>query len=499
MASERDGLEQRLPPQSREAERCVLGSMLRDNGVIGDVMQIIQHADAFYQDAHQKIFQGIVSLNDKGHPVDLVTLAEWLREQKFIDDIGGYPYLAELWDAAPTAANAEYYARIVRDRSLVRNLIHVSTEILRDAYDQTQPADELLESAERKILDVAQRGLTGQTMTLEAALREAYDRIDSRYTGDVKAISGLRTEYTDLDELTAGLQNSEMIIVAARPSVGKTSFALNLVRNIITRERETAPVFFVSLEQSRIELAERLLCSQARVDSHKLRTGRLSREDMQKLIEAGGILRNTKLFIDDSPGQGMLRISANARRLKLRHDIKLVVIDYLQLIEPDNRRDPRQEQVAQISRRLKFLARELSIPVIALAQVNRASEDRQDHRPRLADLRESGCLAGDTLVTMAESGARVPIRELVGRSGFEVWALDEVTFKLKPAEVSRAFATGVKPVFRLETRLGRVIRATGNHPFRTLLRWERLDALKVGDRIAVPRIIPAGTRTSLTH
>jgi len=391
--AEREGPE-RLPPQSREAERCVLGSLLRDNSVIGDVIQIV-HADNFYQDAHQKIFQGIVSLYDKGHPVDLVMLAEVLKQQKQIEDVGGYAYLAELWDAAPTAANAEYYARIVRDRAVVRNLIHVSTEILRDAYDQTQPADELLESAERKILDVAQRGLTGQTMTLEAALREAYDRIDSRYTGDVKAISGLRTEYTDLDELTAGLQNSEMIIVAARPSVGKTSFALNLVRNIITRERESAPVFFVSLEQSRIELAERLLCSQARVDSHKLRTGRLSGEDMQKLIEAGGILRNTKLFIDDSPGQGMLRISANARRLKLRHDLKLVVIDYLQLIEPDNRRDPRQEQVAQISRRLKFLAKELNIPVIALAQVNRASEDRQDHRPRLADLRESGSLEQD--------------------------------------------------------------------------------------------------------
>src|SRR5207245_1854838 len=176
----------------------------------GDVMQIIQHADAFYQDAHQKIFQGIVTLNDKGHPVDLVTLAEWLREQKFIDDIGGYPYLAELWDAAPTAANAEYYARIVRDRSLVRNLIHVSTEILRDAYDQTQPADELLGQAERKILEVAEMGITGQFYTLEQALREAFDRIDQRHQGESMDISGLSTGYIDLDEITAGLQNSEL-------------------------------------------------------------------------------------------------------------------------------------------------------------------------------------------------------------------------------------------------------------------------------------------------
>ena len=391
MAPERDGPD-RLPPQSREAERGVLGSMLRDNGIIGDVMQILR-AEQFYQDAHQKIFQGIVSLYDKGHPVDLVLLAEWLREQKYIEDIGGYPYLAELWEAVPTAANAEYYAKIVRDRSIVRNLIHASTEILRDAYDQSQPADELLEAAERKILDVAQMGITGQTMTLEQALAEAYDRIDQRHTGEAMAISGLPTGYVDLDEITAGLQNSELVIIAARPSVGKTAFSLNLIRNIVTREKVS--VFFVSLEQSRIELAERLLCCQARVDSHKLRKGHLSAEDMQKLIEAGGELRNTKLFIDDSPGQGMLRIAANARRLKLRHDIRLVCIDYLQLIEPDNRRDPRQEQVAQISRRLKFLARELKIPVIALAQVNRSSEDRQDHRPRLADLRESGSIEQD--------------------------------------------------------------------------------------------------------
>jgi replicative DNA helicase len=237
-------------------------------------------------------------------------------------------------------------------------------------------------------------GITGQTITLEQALAEAYDRIDQRHTGtEALTISGLPTGYVDLDEITAGLQNSELVIIAARPSVGKTSFALNLIRNIVIRD--PAAVFFVSLEQSRIELAERLLCCQARVDSHKLRKGHLSAEDMQKLIDAGGVLRNTKLFIDDSPGQGMLRIAANARRLKLRHDIRLVCIDYLQLIEPDNRRDPRQEQVAQISRRLKFLARELKIPVIALAQVNRSSEDRQDHRPRLADLRESGSIEQD--------------------------------------------------------------------------------------------------------
>ncbi len=389
---------ERLPPQSREAERCVLGSMLRDNGAIGDVLQIVSRAENFYLDAHQKIFRSIQALYDRGHPVDLVMLAEVLKEQQHIEDVGGYAYLAELWDAAPTAANAEHYARIVRDKAIVRNLIHASTEVLRDAYDQAMPADELLEGAERKILDIAQMGITGQTFTLSQALSEAYDRIDTRSQRDHMSISGLSTGFIDLDDKTAGLQNSELIVVAARPSVGKTAFSLSLVRHIAVEENK--PVFFVSLEQSRIELAERLLCSQARVDSHKLRKGHLGSDDMQKLIQAGEVLRSARLFIDDTPGQGMLRIAANARRLKLRHQIALVVVDYLQLIEPDNRRDSRQEQVANLSRRLKFLARELKIPVVALAQVNRSSEDRQDHRPRLADLRESGAIEQDADTVM---------------------------------------------------------------------------------------------------
>jgi replicative DNA helicase len=391
------GTGDRLPPQNLEAERCVLGSMLRDNGVIGDVLQIIRE-EIFYRDAHQNIYNSIVTLYDRGHPVDVVLLADLLKEQKQIEDIGGYGYLGELWDAAPTAANAEYYARIVRDKAIVRHLIHASTEILRDSYDQVMPADELLEAAERKVLDIAQMGITGETITLEEALRAAYDRIDSRHGQELGTISGLPTGFVDLDEKTAGLQNSELVIIAARPSVGKTAFSLGLARHIAVEENQ--PVFFVSLEQSRIELAERLMCCQARVDSHKLRKGHLNPEDMRKLIESGGTLRNAKLFIDDTPGQGMLRIAANARRLKLRHGIKVVFIDYLQLIEPDNRRDSRQEQVALISRRLKHLARELHIPVVALAQLNRNPEDRQGGKPRLADLRESGSIEMDADTVM---------------------------------------------------------------------------------------------------
>lgn len=382
----------RLPPHDREAERYVLGSILRDNHVFNDVVQYIR-TEHFYFDQHQKIFQVISDLYNQGQPVDLVILADRLKLLKQLEDIGSYPYLSELWDVTPTAANAEYYAKIIRDKAIIRRLIHTGTEILRDAYDQAQQADELLSNAEKKILDIASMGVTGQTCTLYDALKEAYDRIDSRSKRDHMSVSGIATGFIDLDEKTAGLQKNELIIIAARPSVGKTAFSLNIVRHAIVEER--LPVFFVSLEQARIELAERLLCCQARVDSHRLRKGQLSGDDMQKLIEAGDILRQAKLFIDDNPQQTMLRIAANARRLKLQHDIQLIVIDYLQLIEPENRRDPRQEQVAQISRRLKFLARELQIPVIALAQVNRASEERQDHKPRLSDLRESGSIEQD--------------------------------------------------------------------------------------------------------
>jgi replicative DNA helicase len=390
MPPEKEGSD-RLPPQNPEAERSVLGSMLRDNVVIGDLIQIIR-PDHFYADAHQKIFSAISDIYDKGKPVDVVVLAEELHQRGQIEDVGSYGYLSDLWDAAPTAANAEYYAKIVRDRYLVRSLIHTSTEILRDAYDQVQPADEMMQTAEHKIFEIASSGIVGQTYELKEALNDAFTRLDQLALGQASN-TGLPTGYLDLDEITAGLQNSELVIVAARPSVGKTSLALNIVRNIVVDERQ--PAFFVSLEQARIELAERLLVCQARVDSHKLRKGRLSSDDMDKLIEAGDVLRNAKLFIDDTPQQSMLRIAANARRLKLRQGIKVVFIDYLQLIEPDNRRDPRQEQVAQISRRLKFLARELNIPVVALAQVNRSSEDRQEHKPRLSDLRESGAIEQD--------------------------------------------------------------------------------------------------------
>jgi replicative DNA helicase len=392
MALDQDRVE-RLPPHNREAERSVLGSMLRDNALIADVVQIIK-ADDFYVFAHQKIFEAMTTLSvDRGQPADAVTLANYLVEKQLVEDAGGYSYIVELWDAAPSAGNARYYAEIIRQKAIVRNLIHACNELAQDAFDQVLPAAELLDAAERRILEIAELGLTGDTRTLQDAIKEAYHRLDARKQRGDQEYSGVPTGFLDLDNLTAGFQDSELVILAARPSVGKTAFALNMLRHIVVDEG--LPALFVSLEQSRVEIAERLLCCQARINSHRLRKGHLSADEVENLIAGGGILEHAKMFIDDSPGQNMLRIAANARRLKLRHDIKIVVIDYLQLIDPDNKKDSRQEQVAAISRRLKFLARELKIPVVALAQVNRSSEDRQDHRPRLSDLRESGAIEQD--------------------------------------------------------------------------------------------------------
>lgn len=396
-----DPLADRLPPQNRDAERGVIGGILRDPDTLPTVQQIIV-AENFYFDAHQKIYQALCDLSNEGQPIDLVLLYDKLRKNKQIEDVGGKEYLADLWESVPTGANAEYHAHLVRDAAMIRGLIHAGNEILRDSYDRTQSADELVAQAERKIMDIAKAGMVGEVKSLGEVVQAAFERLDSRIGKENLSISGMATGYVDLDNITAGLQNSELVIIAARPSVGKTAFALNVVRNIITEgvaSGSSPVVLFFSLEMARIELAERLLCCQSRVDSHKVRKGHLNSDDIQKLMDAGDVLRRAKLYIDDTPSRTMIQIGASARRLMKKHEkdggLKLVVIDYLQLIEPENRRDPRQEQVAQISRRLKFLARELNIPVIALAQVNRASEDRQDHKPRLSDLRESGSIEQD--------------------------------------------------------------------------------------------------------
>lgn len=387
----------RVPPHSIEAEQGVLGSMLLDNEAIGEIVQLLND-ESFYQDRHQRIYRAIIEIYDAAKPVDPMILREELKRREELDDIGGTAYLVELEQAVPTAANAVYYARIVKEKAAARHLIHAATQIVRDSYAETQTAAELLDSAEKKIFQIAQDQMTGQTYQLAEILAMAFDRIDQRASQEGQIISGTPTGFTELDELTSGLQAGELVIIAARPSMGKTAFALNIAEHVAVDEGIGA--FFVSLEQSKLELVERLLCSRARVDGHKLRTGRIGRTEIQSLTEACDVLRPAPLYIDDTPGRDLLQISANARRLMLRHEVRIVIIDYLQLVEPDNKRENRQEQIAAISRRLKNLARELKVPIIALAQLNRAVEAREGHRPRLADLRESGAIEQDADVVM---------------------------------------------------------------------------------------------------
>ncbi len=373
------------------AERTVLGTMLRDPDAVGEVVKVIT-AESFRTDCHQRVFRAIVELWDAGRPVELTSVADLLQEKGWIDDVGGYSTLAELHEAASVSPSVGHYAAKVRSRALLRGLAQVGREIVRVAESPTGSADEVLGEAEQKILGLASIGASSEARPLADLVGEAFDRIDARSQRG-KRSAGLPTGLPSLDDKVIGLQDGESLIVAARPGTGKTAIALSLASNAAVMER--VPVLFVSLEQSELELTERLLCCHARVNGHFLRRGTVNQEESRRLMEAGNLLRQAPLFIDDAASQKMLRIAATARRLKVREKLGLVIVDYLQLIEPDNPKAPRQEQVAAISRRLKALARELNIPVVALAQLNRALESRSDRRPRLSDLRESGSIEAD--------------------------------------------------------------------------------------------------------
>lgn len=394
--SSRGDIMDRLPPQSLDAEKAVLGSILLDPDVCDDVALVVRGQD-FYAHAHQILFQHLLAMHEDGVRIDIALLVERLKAHDDYETIGGALYLAEVAQSVPTAANAVHYSNIVRDKATMRALIHASTEILRDAFDQSRDAREMLSSAEEKVFRILEDKGIGELAPIQEVLTAALSRIDARLTHG--ALSGsVETGFSELDSLTGGLNGSELVIIAGRPSMGKTALATNIATHASVRKGHTT--LFVSLEMSRLELVERMLCSHGEINGHKLRNGILSSTDRNKLPKASSELSEAKLFIDDSPSRTMTEISAAARRLKRREDLSLVVIDYLQLIEPDNSKDPRQEQVARIARRLKGLARELKIPVLCLAQLNRQAEASKDNRPRLSHLRESGAIEQDADVVL---------------------------------------------------------------------------------------------------
>lgn len=382
----------RVPPQNLEAEKGVLGSILLASESLDDVVEIIRE-EHFYNDAHRCIFAAIRTLRDRGLiGIDAVTLAEELDRQQKLDEVGGVEYLKEILQSVPHAGHAAYYAEIVRQKYLQRSLIYACTEILRESYDSTDETDEILQKAEQRIFRILEERTAETKNDIGHILLDAWDRINERANSD-GAFSGLPTGFPDFDRKINGFQPSELIILAARPSMGKTALVCNWALGVATQAQRGVLLF--SLEQSKLELAERLLCIHAQFDGHRLRAGDLEEADRYHLMESSQALSEIPLFIDDQPGRSIAQIAAISRRMYRRHHVGLVIIDYLQLVEPEERRVPREQQIAGITRRLKNLAKELDIPVIALAQLNRGVELREDKRPRLADLRESGAIEQD--------------------------------------------------------------------------------------------------------
>ncbi len=402
------------PPHNLEAERAVLGSILVDNRCLDDVTRVLT-ANDFYTAAHQKIFESIRALRDRQAPADLLTVGEELNKAGILMEIGGGPALLQLQDDVLTSAHVMHYAQIVHEKSVMRNLINSCHDILRKANESATNPDELLAAAEKQIFSIRDSRNRKEASALADVLMQVFDRVDERRSREGSLANGVPTPFFDLSEKVLGWQPNEFIILAARPSVGKTAFALNLVWHAA---RETnQPILFVSLEMSQLEIAERLLCLEANVNNHLLRQGRISEEDHARLIQAGEILSNIPIYIDDTPSQTMMHISASARRIKRSHGLAMIVIDYLQLIEPEDKSVQRVEQIGLISRRTKILARECAVPVMALSQLNRGVESRQGHRPRMSDLRESGSLEQDAdVVLLSPSRRRIRSIEKPGRS-----------------------------------------------------------------------------------
>lgn len=389
-------LADRLPPQNLEAEQGVLGSILLDNDVLHEIVPILR-PDDFYRDTHQIIYRTICDLYDLGKAIDYITLVEELTRRDQFKAIGGDETLSAILNSVPHAANARFYAQIVSGKAITRALNETATDMLRDGYSNNFTAEQLVEAAERRIFAIAQDQTTGATSELGELVHDAMERLEAR-SESRHAVSGLESGYLELDDLTSGFQPGQLALLAARPSMGKTALALNICDHVAVTKR--IPVFFVSLEMTREEVTDRLLCARSRADGYKFRMGHLNAKERAAVGRARDDLRDAPLHVADEAAWNMLQITATARRLKRRQNIGLIVVDYVQMISGEERRENRQEEVARISRRLKMLAREVKVPVLALSQLNRQVENREDRRPRLADLRESGGLEQDADLVM---------------------------------------------------------------------------------------------------
>lgn len=390
-----DGV-QKIPPQNLEAETAILGGILIDNESISRVIEILRPED-FYKEAHREIFRAILDLYQINEPADLLTLTNHLKKEGTLGRIGGASYLSSLVDQVPTAAHVGHYAKIIREKSILRRLIDGATEIVSRGYEEEKSVEEFLDHAESIIFEIASRQITQGFYPLKDLVKSSFKTIEELYEKK-ELVTGVPTGFKDLDRLTTGLQPSDLVIIAGRPSSGKTAFALGLVEYAACEAKVPSAVF--SLEMSKEQLVQRLLCSRAEVDAYKLRGGFLSESDWPKLTRGAGVLSEAPIFIDDSPVLTVLEMRAKARRLKKEKNLGLIVVDYLQLVRPGHRTESREREISEISRGLKALAKEIHVPVVALSQLNRGVEARQDKRPMLSDLRESGALEQDADVVM---------------------------------------------------------------------------------------------------
>lgn len=384
----------RVPPQNIEAEQSVLGAMMIEREAISKVAEFLRPPD-LYREAHRIIYESILELYNKNDAVDLITVIEILRKEDKLEQVGGIAYVTSLANSIPTAANIIYHARIVEEKALLRQLINVATQIASMGYEASEEVANILDSAEKMILDVSNRKVGQDFMPIKNIIFDAFHKIELLYESK-GGITGIPTGFKDFDRLTAGLQPSDLILIAARPSMGKTAWVLNVAQHVAIREK--MPVAFFSLEMSKEQLVQRMLCAEAAIDAQRLRIGELEENDWKKLLTAADRLSQAPIFIDDTAGITVMEMRAKARRLKIEHDLKLIVIDYLQLMQGNtgsSRSENRQQEISEISRSLKALARELKVPVVALSQLSRGVEARQVKKPMLSDLRESGSLEQD--------------------------------------------------------------------------------------------------------
>ncbi len=387
----------KIPPNDIEAEQAVLGSMLTDKEAVNTAIESLR-PDDFYREDNKAIFQAIMNLYNRSEPVDIITLKDELESMDKFEQVGGYEYLASLPDKVPTTANVQKYVKIVEEKAILRKLIRTANEIIELGYSPTEDVEDIMDGAEKKIFDIMQSKNQKGYTPIKDILVESFTKLEELYNRK-QHITGVPTGFSELDYKTAGLHGSELILVAARPAMGKSAFALNIAANAALRGN--APVAIFSLEMSKDQLVNRILCSEAMVDSNKIRTGKLEEDDWVKLAGAIGPLSESEIFIDDTPGISIMEIRTKCRKLKMEKNIGLVIIDYLQLVQSSNKRNSsREQEISEISRSLKILAKEINVPVIALSQLSRAVEQRPDHRPMLSDLRESGAIEQDADIVM---------------------------------------------------------------------------------------------------